>query len=257
MIVSLKYFIDAHQINTTDNLQIVFINAHGGIFNDVHKIQAFEVKGDDIDEILLSTRQCVQNIINDCDLQRPVEIVLASCYGWHAIPDLLEVLPNGSEILALGKYRIENGVESVDSSSLRNYKTLMENLRHYEPKNFDEEGISLKEIALLHSKSLQDLNFKVAPFWWQWLQEGYGGGTLYAKKRMDGTTHQVIFEDQVAHLEDISWTKETVREFIDTMCSDEMCKAELESVMPYILDVELDIKFIKEAFASYIALGGV
>ena len=247
---SLESFVEAHQINISDDLEILVINAHGAIDDQVHTIVTLKLENNVVAKESRATHQFVQAIIESLNIQQPISILLTSCYGWHAVPELLNVVPRGSEILALSKHRIINGIESTASTHLGTRKKLNQNLRYYQPTHFDQNLISLKAIAFLHSKSLHDSNKN-----WKVDESNLGGGTLYAKKLEDSTHQQVIFEDEVQYLSQSCWSEATAREFSEAICFDDACVAEVErEIMSINTESSGSSRFIREAFAGYIAL---
>ena len=244
---SLEDFAKAHQINVTDNLQMMFINMHGVMVDNLeHYVQAFEIKNDQIDSISKFTDLYIGSIICEFNIRQPLSIVITSCESWPAVSHLLKLVPNGSEILSLSKYRIENGLPSIASNHLIISQVFLEKLYSCEFKNFDQDGRLLKEIAVLYASILYDAT------------DIDKGGVLYGKKLKDGTTHQVIFEDEVGHLADISWDEEATNEFIDIICFDDECRIKVASEMVHVgIESSDDLRYMQEAFAGYIALGGM
>jgi hypothetical protein len=120
------------------------------------------------------------------------------------------------------------------------------NFYEYQPKDFENHGLSAKEIALIHAISIH--------------KDGASGGTLYAKKH-DHEAHQyVIFEDEVEQRAETSYNEETVDAFIKAICPHESCtnayKQEFDNLNSAFdePDIRMLSQCTREAFAGYLRL---
>lgn len=107
---TLKEFVDVNNIDLTEELEILFIDAHGhpDYYGDSHLITLPYVK-----QVLnkfvvaidsVETNIFVKDFIQDFNIVRPIDIVIASCHGSLAIDKLMQHLPSGSSVTTLGKH---------------------------------------------------------------------------------------------------------------------------------------------------------
>lgn len=107
---TLKEFVDGNNINLTEKLEILFIDAHGhpDYYSDSHLITLPYVK-----QVLnkfvvaidsVETNIFVKDFIQDLKIVRPIDIVITSCHGSFAIDKVMQHLPSGSSVTTLNKH---------------------------------------------------------------------------------------------------------------------------------------------------------
>jgi hypothetical protein len=244
---SLEAFVEAHQIPLSSCLDMIFVDAHGIVFPNHHVISVFKLNHLKVEGNFRITSKWIAEVLSSFSIQNPVKIIISSCYGWAAVEDTLKILPNGSEIVAFSKHRMQNDTESTENTTLEARINFENNLYHYQPKDFENHGISAKEIALIHAISIHK-------------NDDAEGGTLYAKKHNDELHQWVIFEDEVEKRAETSYNEETIDDFITAICSNESCVNEYKKEFETLKSAfdEPDIRTLpqsmREVFSGYLAL---
>jgi hypothetical protein len=244
---SLKAFVKAHQIPLSSCLDMIFIHAHGIVNFNNHIITTSELKNLKVKNNNLITSEWIAEVLSSFSIQNPVKIIITSCYGWGAVEDTLKILPYGSEIVAFSKYRIQDGTESIESTNSLSSIEFQKNLYNYQPKNFENRGLSANEIALIYAISIHK-NYDAK------------GGTLYAKKHNDELHQYVIFEDEAEKRAETSYDEATIDDFITAICSHESCtneyKQEFETLKKDFDEPRIRMlsQSTREAFSGYLAL---
>jgi hypothetical protein len=263
---SLELFCAAYDIPLSLDLDLIWLNAHGVFYemtadgfsegDGIHLMEAFERNHQPMKAKLVSTVDEVEGLISSFGIYHPVKLVIVSCEGWTAVEGALGVLPNGSEVIAFSKHRTVDGMKLIESMDLTSGVVLEGRLHNHQPEDFEKQGLSAKEIALLHAISIHRDS---GPIEDNFFNDAGTGGTLYAKKDQQGLSQYVIFEDEVEKRSEVSFPQEAVDGFISVICSDENCvESYQEEFATLDLPGEPDIRMLpqstREAFAGYLGL---
>jgi|GEM_PF-2217729 len=202
-IPALSAFISQHKI-PLKKLDLIFVKAHGGPHGDTgHLITATKashlcyssgskcmLESYDIDSGLWT-----ETLIKTLEITHPVKFFLQSCHGWLGVDGIKAHLPNDSEIIAVGKNRLEGAERKIRNSNSASGEAFEKALSK---ARITPEELRGEDLALLYSL----------------YAEQHGGGALYAKKGSDGGSNQVICEDAAERAKEICYDQETISSFI-------------------------------------------
>lgn len=156
--IALKEFVKKHNIPFSEKLDLLIINAHGGLdcseIKCDHKISVplniSQTAEYDINESIIKTTNLISALIQDFDITNTTKFVITSCHTAEDIKAITNSLQDNSMLLAFSEYHefSNDNVLFIDNDSYK-MNQFIKALKN--AKNITSDNLSIDNLALLYS----------------------------------------------------------------------------------------------------------